>query len=539
MRPTRSWLPLAVLALVLAGCGPGGAIPVRLGPDVRRPERGVVLFICDGLSADLLERGCAEGWLPNLRRRFVEGGGRVEHAVTCVPSITYGVLTTYATGVLPARHGVVGNCWFDPGLRLLREYGFIAHYREVNGDFCVPTIYELMQPGVSASIQNPVHRGVTRNIANWAQSGVRWFFHDYTAVDKLTATTLGYLADWANGSGAWPDLLVCYFPGLDSVGHACGVDSRRYRQAVEHADYQVERVCDWLERERLLERTTLILVADHGMAPVDRGGVIDLTRYVRRQLRRRVADTPLQGVPFETRYHHFKRFDAVVAVSANRFAAIHFRGPLGWDDPLTPGQVRAILESAPAGRRLWDHPGIDLAAYALDESRVELRSPRGTARIVERLTDSGAEYAYLPGPEDVLGYTGDAELAGFVAAGFHGSRDWLRATCARAYPDVVPHLVPLLRNRRAGDVVVFAARGYSFADERSGHGGIHRDDMRIPMMFAGPDIAAGLKIETARAVDVAPTILALLGCEAPGGLFDGVSLLPMLTAAAPPGALPP
>lgn len=524
LRPTA---PLATVLLLATGCGPGGPLGVRLQPDVERPTRGVVLFICDGMSVDLVRQGCEEGWLPNFRARFVEGGLHVEHAVTCVPSITYAILTTYATGVTPARHGVLANEWFDRRLRLWREYAVIRHYRAVNADFCVPTIYERMQPKVSMSIQDPVHRGVTKNLANWAQSGVRWFFHDYTSVDKLTATTLEYAGYWANRNKRWPDLLVCYFPGLDSIGHTYGVESERYRAAVEHADYQVGRVCDWLQAEGLLETTALVLVADHGMAPVRADGVVDLLRCLRKDLGRRVTAARYQDTSFEDRYYHFEHYDTVLATSACRFAAIHFRGPLGWDDPLGPGQVRALLEAAPAGRRLWDHEGVDLVAYAAGEHEVELRSPRGTAGVTERDGVSGPEYRYVPVPDDVFGYMRDAELARFAAAGFHSSRDWLHATRQQTYPDIVPHLVPLLRNPRSGDVVLFAARGHSFGRERSGHGGIHRDEMRIPMMFAGPGVEAGSVLDVARAVDVAPTILTLLGCELPAdGSLDGVSLLP-------------
>jgi len=518
--------PITAVLLLVSGCGPGGALRVRLEAEVERPEAGVVLFICDGLSVDLLRDGCEAGWLPNLRRRFVENGTQVEQAVTCVPSITYAVLTTYATGISPARHGVLANEWFDRRLRLWREYGVIRHYRAVNSDFCTPTIYERIPPLVSISIQNPVHRGVTKNVANWAQSGVRWFFHDYTAVDKLTATTLEYVANWANRNAVWPDLLVCYFPGLDSVGHADGVESEHYRIAVEHLDFQIGRICDWLELEKLLDSTTLVLVADHGMAPVDPGNVIDLKRILRRDLHRRVTETPYQDTSFEDRYHRFKRYDTVLARSAMRFAAVHFRGPLGWDDPLDPNELRAILETPPVGRRLCDHAGVDLVAFCSSENEVELHSPRGSARIVERPAPSGPEYRYVPVPDDVFGYLDDPNLGSFLAEGFHTPREWLAATCMQTYPDVVPQLVPLLRNPRSGDVVLFAARGYSFGREKSGHGGIHRDEMCIPMIFAGPGIEPGGTIHTARAVDLAPTILQLLGCDvSEEGMFDGVPLL--------------
>jgi len=529
---TLMLVSVTVATLLIAGCGSGGPIGVQLRPEVERPDRGVVLFICDGLSVDTLDQGLVDGRFPNIQRRFIVRGTRVEHAVTAVPSITYAILTTYATGVVPARHGVIANAWFDRGLRLARDYGFIRNYRNVNADFNTPTIYERIQPKVSVSIQDAIHRGVTRNVANWAQSGVRWFFHDYTAVDKLTATTVDYVARWSNRNGVWPDLLVCYFPGLDSVGHAAGVDSDRYQSAAEHIDYQVGRVCNWLGAEGLLDTTTIILVADHGMTPVHAGNTIDLARILRTDMHRRVTEPPYQDPPFETRYHHFKRFDTVLARCAERFAAIHFRGELGWNDPLSPDDISAVLDTPPPGRRLQDHPGVDLLVFASGDGEVELRSPRGTARIEERTTAEGVEYRYVPVPDDVFGYLADPDLARFVNAGFHSSRDWLAATCEAKYPDVVPQLVPLMRARRSGDVVLFAAHGYSFGDEKSGHGGIHRAEMRIPMMFAGPGIELGATIDTARAVDLVPTIMRLLGCDVPDDdSLDGRPLLPAPTGA--------
>jgi arylsulfatase A-like enzyme len=527
---------VAVLLSLASGCGPGGALAVHLRPEVARPNPGVVLFICDGCSLNLVQQGCRDGWCPNIRQRFVEGGTRVDSAVSAVPSITYPILTTFATGLTPARHGVLANEWFDPGLRLHRKYAVIKHYRDVNGDFCVPTIYERMQPKVSVSIQNAIHRGVTKNVANWAQSGVRWYFRDYTAVDKLTATTLELVARWANDNERWPDLLVCYFPGVDSVGHRSGPESERYRWAIEHLDYQLGRVCDWLEAEGLLETTYLVFVADHGFVPVRHGNVIDLSAYLRKQLGRHVTKRALQGESSLVREHYFDRFDTVLVTSATRFAMIYFRGELGWDDQMQLDAHCALLESPPEGKCLWDIPGVDLVAYLAADDEVELRSPRGTARVVERPGAAGAEYRYVPLPNDVFGYTSDPVLAEFVASGYHTSREWLDATCGQEYPDIVPHLVPLLRARRSGDVVLFAAHGYSFGREKGGHGGIHCDEMRIPVMFAGPGIEPGRVLRgpdgravAARVVDLAPTLLEMLGCELPDQQpLEGVSLWPAL-----------
>jgi hypothetical protein len=93
------------------------------------------------------------------------------------------------------------------------------------------------------------------------------------------------------------------------------------------------------------------------------------------------------------------------------------------------------------------------------------------------------------------------------------SDDWLRATSEQETPDLVPHIIPLLHLRPAGQLIAFAEPGYSFKAEHSGHGGIHRTEMLMTFMMTGPGIEPGSSIGLARSVDILPTILALLGHE--------------------------
>jgi hypothetical protein len=517
---------LAACALLGGGCGPGAAISAQLHADVQRPRRAVVLFICDGLGANVAEQGCREGWLPNIRRRFAEGGTQVEHATTCIPAITYGAIASLLTGTDTGTHTVVGNRWFDPEKAFFRNYATIEDYCDVNHDCEVPTLYELLRPAPSLNIQTAHHRGVTHNIANWATSGVMWYFQDYTAVDKLTATSLAQVAQWANGHRQWPTLLTCYFPGADTVGHRRGVGSPQYRRAVEHLDHQIGRVCDWLEAQGLLDTTYLVLVADHGMIDVAPEGVLDLEHLVRDQWGRKATDRTYQDGPVAWRRAYFDRFDTVVAYHNGRGAFLYFRGPGGWRDRPTPEAVAAILTAPAPEAQLWNIPGVELVTYLASDHDAVLRSARGRARIVAREEPAGPAYAYQPDPDDVLGYLDDPALAAFVSAGFHPSRQWLRATRNQALPDVVPHLIPLLRARRAGEVVVFAKPGYSFTHERGGHGGIRREELRIPFMLAGPGVARGGMIDVAQSVDLVPTLLTLLDLDPREyGWLEGTSLL--------------
>jgi hypothetical protein len=529
---------LLVAVLAVSGCGPGGPLTPRLHADVRRPDPGVVLLICDGLSPSIVDRGCREGWLPNIERRLVAGGTRVEHAVSCIPPITYGAIAAMLTGAGPGRHRVVGNRWFDPDGAFFRNYATIEDYRDVNADCQAPTIYQRLRPAASINIQTAHRRGATKNIANWAVSGTMWFFGDYTAVDKLTASSVARVAGWANTHRQWPSLLTCYFPGVDSVGHEFGFSSPEYLRAVRHLDHQIGRVCDWLENQGLLETTYIVLVSDHGMIDVSPDGVIDLMGLVRNVWGRNATDRMLQDGPEDWRRRYYDRFDTVVAHQNGRGAFLYLRGPGGWDREPEPAAVEAILTAPSPEAQLWNVAGVELVAYLAAEDEAVLRSRRGQARVSVRAGPQGPEYAYWPEPDDVLGYLTDADLAAFVAAGYHRSREWLEATADQTFPDVVPNLIPLLRVRRAGQVVVFTQPGYSFVPEKGGHGGIHRDEMRMVFMLAGPGIKAGGTIDTARAVDLTPTLLDLLGVKHDEDQWlEGVSLLKAGLLSAEPASI--
>ncbi len=531
-RPTTTWRTLRPLTIglfvLLIGCGPGGPITARLDPHAQRPQRGVVLFVCDGVGERHLERWCADGSLPNIQKRFMEGGTHVAHSCTCIPPITYGAIATLLTGVGPQRHTIVGNRWFDPDRAFFRNYTTAEDYRDINHDCPTPTLYTLIRPEPSVSVQCAHVRGVTHDIANWATSGVMWAFGDFTAVDKLSATSLNEVVSWANWHGRWPTFVTLYFPGADTIGHRNGVASDAYHRSAEHLDHQIGRVCDWLESQGLLETTYLVLVSDHGLVDVKPDGIFDLVRRIRDDWGRNATAYTLQEGPESYRRKYFDRYDTVVAHQNGRGAFLYFRGRGGWDTVPSHAEIAQILEQPDSALQLWNIPGVQVVAYLATDDEAIVRSDRGLARIRRRVTTDGTTYAYVPETADVLGYQADPALAAFVAAGHHDTRAWLTATSAQEIPDFVPHIVPLLHVHRAGQVLLFMKPGYSFISEHAGHGGIHRDELHAACLFAGPGIRAGATLPAARSVDLAPTLLDLLRIEYDAAQFDGVSLKPEL-----------
>ena len=76
------------------------------------PKKKVLLVVIDALATRVVEPALAAGKLPNLAR-LREQGKLIPRCTPAFPSITPAATTTIATGEYPARHGILGNFWYD------------------------------------------------------------------------------------------------------------------------------------------------------------------------------------------------------------------------------------------------------------------------------------------------------------------------------------------------------------------------------------------------------------------------------------------
>jgi hypothetical protein len=86
---------------------------VLAGPPVIAAEisdRIVVMISVDGLAGYYLDDPKAE--MPTIRA-LAAGGARASPMKASTPTVTWPNHTTLVTGVNPARHGVLGNNYFD------------------------------------------------------------------------------------------------------------------------------------------------------------------------------------------------------------------------------------------------------------------------------------------------------------------------------------------------------------------------------------------------------------------------------------------
>jgi hypothetical protein len=157
--------------------------------------------------------------------------------------------------------------------------------------------------------------------------------------------------------------------------------------------------------------------------------------------------------------------------------------------------------------------------------RVVVYGPAGRSEI-ERVDgdDAPPRYAYrvLEG-QDPLGYSADPAVQALLAAPREAD-DWLDATAAGPFPDLVVQLPEFFDSPRAPDVFVSPAEGFGFTSGKAaGHGSLSRSETVVPLLFAGPGVAPGHR-RAARTVDLAPTILSYLGVPYDAEEMDGEDL---------------
>ncbi len=191
----------------------------------------------------------------------------------------------------------------------------------------------------------------------------------------------------------------------------------------------------------------------------------------------------------------------------------------------TRDRALAVLLGAPL------EPVVDLVAWSPAPDRYEVASAEGHVRFRrhrEVTPTSGTRWAYesevLSGLDPVRRQdpTHFGSLEAERAVPHPTRRD-------NSYPHALDHLAQLFDHRSAPDLVVLHTASHYWGDH-GGHLGEHGSlgivQARAPFIAAGAGVEArGMVDASCRLVDVAPTILELLGCPAPPGAPAGARLV--------------
>ncbi|HEX6616070.1 MAG TPA: alkaline phosphatase family protein [Gemmatimonadales bacterium] len=462
------------------------------------------LLLVDGLRPGVAEARLGAGELPHLAA-MLRTGGRTR-ATTVFPSTTSVAYLPFLTGCTPGRCDIPSIRWLDRRTyagrwwrdrEALRSYcGYQAPRLDDDIAEDVRTIFELVPE--SLGIFTPIARGLTpardparRERQLWGALAhyAQWHQPSDDAVAR-------HLLRAVDGPARF---VFAQFPAVDGYTHQTHPDAEPVRRALRKVDEVVGQVRTLLDARGELERTLMLLVSDHGSAPVHTH--LDLAEWFR-----------ARGVPTLSHPVLWERNPrAAVMVAGNGSAMVYARPgaprEARWPierlrEPGTFGSPDDLVE------RLLAEEAVGLLAAESGDGGVWVGSAAGSAR----LRRSEDEIHYEPLTGDPLG----------VGGALRGTdREWLEATWDGEWADAAYHLLDQFRAGRAGDLLVVAREGYDFRrrfeipEHRAGHGSLARSHMQTPVWSSERILARPL-----RTVDLYPAMLDWLGVPVPPGI-DG------------------
>lgn len=244
-----------VLSLMLAAglmlASAGVAVACEKAPHL------TILVSMDGFRADYLDRGVT----PNLKA-LADDGARGSMRPS-FPALTYPNHYTLVTGKRPDRNGVVGNEMEDAiigGPKFTMNAATASDVRWWNQ--AKPFWWSVERQGKKAAAMFWPGSEV-------AIDGVRpthWMKYDH---DLAYDARVDQVFAWMD-SGDGPPLAftTLYFDAADTEGHHYGPGSPELTAALVELDRNIGRLVEGLKARGRFENTDIVIVADHGMAPL-------------------------------------------------------------------------------------------------------------------------------------------------------------------------------------------------------------------------------------------------------------------------------
>jgi alkaline phosphatase D len=222
----------------------------------------VLLISLDGFRHDYIERD-----KPPALTALADGGARVMRLHPSFSSTTFPNHHSMATGLEPARHGVVAMEFHDP--RTNRSFSYKKNASE--GDWYGGTAIWAWAKQHGKRVFTYFWPGTDAGAGGGFPDEYRKYDYRVTHEQKV-AQILAWLSLPADKR---PDLVIGYFSDVDSATHRTGPDSPETRAAIAKVDATVGGLIQ--EARKLVPELNVVIVSDHGAAAVDK--VIDMSLW--------------------------------------------------------------------------------------------------------------------------------------------------------------------------------------------------------------------------------------------------------------------
>lgn len=231
---------------------------IETAPAVSTEPTTTILISIDGFRPDYLDRGAT----PTLSELAANGSwGPMQPSF---PSKTFPNHYAIVTGLRPDHNGIINNTMEDPdmpGAIFMLSNPVVASNPEW-WEEGRPLWVSASEQGIpSATMFWPgsdfeIHGERPTEFMNFDQA-----LTDFARVDVV----LGWMDVPAEER---PVFATLYFDIVDTAGHRYGPDDSRTTSATAQVDAAISRLIEGLEALGLRDNTNLVIVSDHGMAPV-------------------------------------------------------------------------------------------------------------------------------------------------------------------------------------------------------------------------------------------------------------------------------
>lgn len=245
-------------------------------------DHHVVVVCIDGLAAYLLDDPLAP--IPTIRK-LARGGAVVTQGMQVAnPSVTWPNHTTLVTGVKPDKHGVLANGMLVRGAENVAV--FVDPQKTKDELVRVTTLFDVAHAAglKTGEVNWPCTRGAKTlddsfpdspdSISHSTPSFIKELVAEGTLIDETDASfransVAGRDIIWTDAAcylikHRMPNLLLVHLLNVDATHHALGPQSPGGYTANAFADACLARMVQAIDAAGLREKTTLLVVADHG-----------------------------------------------------------------------------------------------------------------------------------------------------------------------------------------------------------------------------------------------------------------------------------
>lgn len=258
-------LVLTALTMILSACTSNHQ-EVQTSENNAKPL--IVLISIDGFKPEYLNRN----YSPTLKG-LAEKGSLAKGLISSFPSVTFPNHYSIVTGLYPDHHGIVHNTMYDAHIQEVfklssREAVTNPAWWSDAKPIWVSVIEQnkrastLFWPGTETKIQ-----GIQPN---------DWLNYDH---NMSSTARVEQLLNWlTKANPIRADFATLYFSEVDSAGHTYGPNSSQVNQSIANVDKAISQFREGLKKIGLEQKTTFIIVSDHGMSEVPSNHWIEISK---------------------------------------------------------------------------------------------------------------------------------------------------------------------------------------------------------------------------------------------------------------------